>query len=109
MKKISCSVTNCAHNCQDTCYANRVNIGGQGAKNTEETCCGSFLDKRHYSILINNASEGKNSSNACDCLICDVATCTYNNNKLCNADVIQVSGENVNLYIETKCSTFKQK
>ena len=105
MNKINCSVNNCSHNEKGACYANRVNVGGKGAKDSCDTCCGSFLDKVHYSKLTNNT----NSNGSCDCLVCEVETCGYNNNKLCSAETISVSGNNVNIYTETNCSTFKSK
>lgn len=107
MNKINCEVTKCSHNCEYTCYANRVNIGGQGAKKIDDTCCGSFLDKSHYSTLTNNTNSDSNK--ACDCLVCEAETCIYNSNKLCIADNIKVNGSNANVYMETACATFKQK
>ena len=56
MDKINCSVKNCSHNKETSCYANRVNVGGKGAKKSCNTCCGSFLDKVHYSTLTNNTN-----------------------------------------------------
>ena len=105
MNKINCTVENCSHNDTGVCYANRIDVGGKGATDACETCCGSFLDKRHYSTLTNNT----NSQGACDCLVCDVMNCAYNDNKLCTAETINVSGVNVNIYGETNCETFKQK
>ena len=105
MIKINCNVENCSHNKSGVCYSNRVNIEGNGAKDNNSTCCASFLDKRHYSTLTNNT----NSNGSCDCLVCDVVNCKYNDNKLCTADSISVSGNNVNVYIETNCDTFKLK
>jgi len=103
MIKINCAVENCSHNNCGTCYANRINVEGNGAKNAETTCCASFLDKRHYSTLTNNTyAEGP-----CDCIVCSAENCTYNNNKLCTADTIQVKGHDAQIYTETICSTFK--
>ncbi|MGL5694091.1 MAG: DUF1540 domain-containing protein [Peptostreptococcaceae bacterium] len=105
MDKINCNVENCSHNCSGTCYSNRVNVGGKGAKSTCDTCCGSFLDKKNYSTLTNNS----NSGGSCDCLVCEVLNCGYNDNKLCKANSISISGKDVNLYSETSCETFKLK
>lgn len=105
MNKINCTVCNCSHNNNGVCYSNRVNIGGMAAKKDCDTCCGSFLDKANYSSLTNNT----NSKGCCDCLVCEVSTCTYNNNKLCSADCVSVSGDNVKVYQETHCQTFKAK
>ena len=103
MIKINCAVENCSHNNCGTCYANRINVEGNGAKNAETTCCASFLDKRHYSTLTNNT----NSDGPCDCIVCSAEKCDYNENKLCTAETIQVDGNNVKLYSEAKCDTFK--
>ena len=105
MYKISCSVGNCSHNNEGVCYANRINVGGQGTDKACGTCCGSFLDEKHYSTLTNNT----NSQGACDCLVCGVTNCVYNDNKLCTAEIINVSGAGANIYNETNCETFKQK
>ena len=32
MNKINCNANNCSHNSNGVCYANRINVGGQGAK-----------------------------------------------------------------------------
>ncbi|MBQ3422273.1 MAG: DUF1540 domain-containing protein, partial [Romboutsia sp.] len=94
MNKINCSAENCSHNSQGICYANRINVGGQGTTDASETCCGSFLDRKHYSTLTNNT----NDDGPCDSIICTAENCTYNNNKLCTANNIQVCGDNVKLY-----------
>ncbi|WP_296647368.1 DUF1540 domain-containing protein [Romboutsia sp. 13368] len=105
MNKINCSVENCSHNSSGVCYANRIDVGSKGATDEDQTCCGSFLDRKHYSTLTNNT----NDDGPCDCIVCTAENCTYNNNKLCTADVIQVTGDNVRIYTEAICSTFKMK
>ncbi|MBZ9606304.1 DUF1540 domain-containing protein [Clostridium estertheticum] len=104
MPKINCSVSNCSHNDKNTCYANIINVGGKSAKKDSDTCCASFLDSIAYSSLTNIINS---NSNGCDVIACNVCTCTYNSNQLCNSKSIDVSGENVNLYSETDCLTFK--
>lgn len=102
MSRIDCSVSSCSHNKSGTCYANRVNIGGKSATVDEETCCGSFLNKLLYSTLTNNT----NSEGQCDCLVCFVKSCKHNENNLCSLEEIEVSGNNVEIYTETKCESF---
>lgn len=102
---ISCNVNNCSHNSTGTCYANSINISGNNVSKCENTCCGSFLDKSSYSNLTNSCSD----NSACKTIICNVGTCRYNSGKACKANGIQVNGQNVNLYNETNCSTFKLK
>ncbi len=104
MSKINCSVINCSHNDEHICYANVVNVGGKSAKDHYDTCCASFLDSVIYSDLTSNVNE---KGDECRAITCNVGTCTYNSNYLCYAKSIDVSGKNVNLYLETNCSTFK--
>jgi actin-related protein len=104
MSKINCSVTNCSHNNENTCYSNIINVGGKSAKKDCDTCCASFLDSKLYTDLTSNINQ---EGNECTAITCNVGTCTYNSNNLCNAKSIDVSGKNVNFYSETNCSTFK--
>ena len=106
MTTINCSVTNCSHNSNEICYANRINIAGKGAKEHVDTCCGSFLDEKLYSNLTNNTNtEGK-----CDALVCNVDTCKHYSNNLCMLDTICVSGDGcTKVYNETRCDSFDTK
>jgi hypothetical protein len=101
--KINCEVTNCSHNKSGVCYANCVDIVGSSSKKDDDTLCGSFLNKLHYSELTNNVL----SSGSCDCLKCTVVTCTFNSNNLCTLDDINVSGAHAEYHTQTKCSSFK--
>lgn len=105
MHKINCTVDNCSYYKEGVCYANRINVGTKGACSSDDTCCGSFLDKHHYSTLTNNTY----ADGPCDCIVCTAEHCTYNENKLCTAETIQVDGNNVKIYSEAKCDTFKCK
>lgn len=105
MQKIKCDVTNCSHNNSGVCYADRVNIGGDGASSGETTCCGSFLDERLYSKLTNCAGCSKKDNVS---LVCKAEECIYNKNQLCSLEEIQVSGGQVNIYSETYCASFEE-
>ncbi len=103
MAKINCEVTNCSHNKSGECYANCIDIVGSSAKKENDTSCGSFLDKHHYSELTNNTL----SSGSCDYLKCTAETCRFNDNRLCNLDQIAVSGKRAEYYTQTECSSFQ--
>lgn len=103
MEKINCDINNCSHNKSGVCYSNRVDIGGMNATSDCGTCCGSFLNKSLYSDLTSNS----NSDNQCDCLICKVESCTHNCNSSCDLQSICVSGDNSQIYAETKCKSFE--
>lgn len=104
MQKITCDVTNCSHNNSGDCYAERVNIGGEGVLVEEETCCGSFLDSRTYSNLTNCSACSKTAID----LVCKAAECAHNQNQHCTLDSIQVSGGPANIYTETFCASFEE-
>ena len=104
MSRINCDVTNCSHNDKHICYANMINVSGKSANKNSDTCCASFLDSSCYGELTNNAYQ---PGSPCSAIGCNVHTCTYNSNNLCNANSIHVDGDNTNLYSETNCKTFK--
>jgi hypothetical protein len=105
MNRINCDVTNCSHNKTGICYSNRVDIGGVSASSERGTCCGSFLNESLYSDLTNNT----NSKGQCDALTCNVESCAHNDNKLCDLNSVNVSGNGVQVYSETRCSSFDYK
>lgn len=108
MPKIGCSVMNCSHNNEGTCYANRVSISGKKARTSNHTCCGSFLDKANYSTLTNNTDCG----GECSIVGCNVKTCSYNaSGTVCSLNDISVTSDTpkTNIYSETHCSSFKCK
>lgn len=105
MQRINCDVTNCSHNKTGVCYSNRVDIGGLSASSECGTCCGSFLNKSLYSDLTNNT----NSNGQCNSLTCNVQNCYHNTNNICALNSINVSGSAVQIYSETKCSSFDHK
>lgn len=104
MSKINCSVSNCSHNNDNACFANIINVGGESAKKDRDTCCASFLDAATYDDFTNNINQ---KGSECDAITCNVGTCSYNEDNLCNAKSIDVNGKDVNLYLETNCITFK--
>ena len=107
MNKINCDINNCSHNKSGICYSNRVDIGGQGATSSYNTCCGSFLDEKLYGTLTNNT----NDNGPCNSLICKVSNCSYNENTLCTLSSINVTSKNqqANIYSETYCHSFEEK
>ena len=102
---ISCNVNNCSHNSSGTCCANSINVGGAGVSQAENTCCGSFLDKSHYSDLTNSY----NSSGVCETITCNARNCKYNSNDVCTAKNVEINGNQANVYSETNCKTFELK
>lgn len=104
--KINCDISNCSHNNSGVCYSDRVNMAGSGAVAAVDTCCGSFLNRNLYSTLTNNVNGGS----SCDCLVCKVDNCKYNDNTICQLDSINVgSSSEVQIYSETNCNSFSEE
>lgn len=106
MPRISCSVENCSYNQAQCCCANIVNIGGKGAQDNCDTCCGSFLNNLGYS----NLAQYTNNRGGLDAILCRVDTCAYHADEHCTLNEIEVgSSEEVDIYTETDCRSFKKK
>jgi len=103
VSRIECNVSNCSHNQENSCYANRVNIGGKSSNNNKQTCCGSFLNRLLYSDLTSNVISG----GACESLLCYVKSCKHNSNSLCEMEQIQVAGVEASMYDKTNCDSFE--
>lgn len=39
MPELSCTVQTCVHNYQYLCELDKIQVGGNSAKNAQETCC----------------------------------------------------------------------
>jgi len=85
------------------CYSNRINVVGKNSTKDADTCCGSFLDSKTFGSLTSNVL---NKGNPCDCLVCNVESCEYNESQLCSLEAIHVSGHGANFYTETNCESF---
>lgn len=105
MQNINCNVSVCSHNKSNTCYANRVDIGGGKASKDCQTCCGSFLNQETYGSLTNNTNDSGN----CSTLVCKAHSCAHNCNDLCSLSSINVNGDDVQIYTQTFCESFCEK
>ena len=95
---LKCSATNCAHNNCGNCYAGGINVAGQSATTTAQTCCSSFEDRSNAAF-----TNCTSCSDHCTCtsdIHCDATNCKYNQNSCCTSN-------NVNINAATaSCETF---
>ena len=106
MTEVKCSVESCSYNKDGGCYINPIQIGGKGAVEDNLTCCGSFLNRQHYS----NLAEYTSMRGAAEAVSCNVNTCRYNEHEECTRSDISVVGDrDVNVYTETKCNSFEKR
>ena len=45
MPELSCTVQTCVHNYQYLCELDKIQVGGNSAKDAKETCCDSFEER----------------------------------------------------------------
>lgn len=101
MTNLDCTVTNCIHNQNKCCCKEGIIVEGKDAKKSQDTCCGSFQEKRGDSAR--NAVEQPKKETKIECKACD---CTYNKDCCCSASHIGVAGNNACSCGETECMTF---
>lgn len=113
---LSCSATNCVHNMSGLCSANTINVAGNGAHSSSSTQCETFAEKGLKNSLMNAANvnipgQFKQLFNSASIemnptIRCNAENCKHNNNKMCNAQNIQVSGPGALTSSKTCCETF---
>ena len=50
MPELKCTVQTCVHNQQFLCDLDKIQVGGQNAKNPQETCCDSFQGEKRRKL-----------------------------------------------------------
>ena len=104
MPELRCTVQTCLHNKQNYCDLDAIEVKGNSASHIDETCCGSFEERKGNttSNVTGNASPLSN-------IDCKAVQCTYNENCKCHAGKISVEGSNACRKDETVCATFEAK
>ncbi|MGL5677837.1 MAG: DUF1540 domain-containing protein [Cellulosilyticaceae bacterium] len=106
MTQVSCSVANCSYNTNNQCFAGEILISGQGIHESQETCCGSYLNKEAYA----NLAEYTTHKEPVSYVKCKVGDCRHYQDNCCSRHAIQVAGqEPTHLYIETSCHSFEAR
>lgn len=103
MPELKCAVVTCVHNKQNYCDLDGIEVMGNTASVSEETSCGSFVEKKgnEYS---NSMKEATATSN----IKCHACECKYNDDYKCYAGKINVAGSSASRSDETECATFKK-
>ena len=76
MPELKCTVQTCVHNQQYLCDLDKIQVGGENAKNPQETCCDSFQERKDgtYSNSLNSMHEASDRS----AIDCKATNCMYN-------------------------------
>lgn len=114
--KLSCSAANCVHNMSGLCSANNVNVSGMSAHTSISTQCDTFAEQGlknslanvtnmnipgQIKQLFNSASVEMSPS-----IRCEAQNCRYNNDRVCNAQNVQIDGPGALTSSRTCCETF---
>lgn len=83
MPELSCTVQTCVHNYQYLCELDKIQVGGNSAKNAQETCCDSFEERREGSY--SNKTDSMKSVSDCSDVDCQAKACRYNEECKCHA------------------------
>jgi hypothetical protein len=115
---LSCSATNCVNNMSGVCSAITINVFGSNAHSSQNTKCETFAEKGIKNALsnalnMNVVGEVKQVFNSESIVMspnirCNASSCMHNENNLCAADNIMVSGMGAITSDRTKCETFKE-
>ena len=103
MPELKCSVVTCVHNTENYCELDAIEVMGDAAKVSEETCCGSFVEKKG-----NEYSNAAKDASVTSDIKCHAKDCKYNEEYKCYAGKINVVGSSANRSEETECASFKK-
>ncbi len=104
MTKLDCTVRNCRYNEDKCCCRGHIEVEGAKAKESPQTCCGSFSERGSDSYT--NAVGEPSKDTAVQCKAQD---CIHNESRECKASSIDISGRNACCCGETECGTFECK
>ena len=106
MPELKCTVQTCVHNQQYLCDLDKIQVGGDNAKNPQETCCDSFQERKEGGYS-NSMSMSAGQASDCSSVDCKATKCMYNENCSCHAGKISVEGGNATEAGGTECATFQ--
>lgn len=101
MTRLECSVKNCIHNEEPYCCKGDITVEGSRARNTSETCCGSFQERTRECGC---NSVGHRSPDIE--VECGAQKCVHNEDCKCAATRIGIVGGNATDCQDTQCASF---
>ena len=105
MPELKCTVQTCAHNHQYLCDLDKIQVGGDSAKNARETSCDSFEERKEGSY--SNVMDSVKAVSDCSDVDCKAKECMYNDDCKCHAGKISVEGSDACHCSGTECATFQ--
>ncbi len=102
MVNLECNVASCIHNDDRCCCKDVIQVDGECACRRDETKCSSFdegMGERATNI-------GERPKHMLD-VKCSATNCIYNEDCVCHAGSISISGQHADTMDETKCASFE--
>ena len=104
MPELKCGVVTCVHNKQNYCELDSIEVIGSSAQISEQTSCGSFVERKGEQYG-NTTKDVLPTSD----IVCQAVECKYNESRKCHAGKISVMGTDACKTEETECATFKKE
>lgn len=104
MPVLSCAATTCVYNKEELCSKGDIQVGGEDAQHSSDTCCSSFKERAEDSMS-NSTGAGCGTIDV-ECLACE---CSFNKEEKCFAGAIDIEGSEASESEETECGTFRNQ
>ncbi|MDO4523158.1 MAG: DUF1540 domain-containing protein [Eubacteriales bacterium] len=103
MPLLVCSAQHCTYNTGMYCGKGDIMVEGSEASKACDTCCSSFRERR-----IDSASNSIGTPKHTVAVDCTADSCEYNEDRVCCADQIDISGASACRSCQTECRTFEK-
>lgn len=104
MTRLDCTVDSCLFNCERCCCKDNIQVEGDKARHSRDTCCVSFRERRGDMTLSGANVPTKNTD-----VTCLAEECTFNKNCHCQARHIGIAGGSAITCRDTECASFRCK
>lgn len=105
MTDLYCGVSGCANNSERQCCRPDIMVGGPDSNHAKQTYCANFQDRSEGAAQDSIDNESPNPSLD---IHCEVANCSFNRDRECYADHVDIRTTQVNGgQIKTECATFE--
>ncbi len=104
MTRLDCTVTGCMYNKEKCCCKDNIQVEGDHAKHSRDTCCSSFRERGEGGVRSSVDYPAKDTE-----VSCKAVECTFNEDCRCHAKHIGIAGGAACDCHETECATFRCK
>lgn len=106
MPGLVCSAQSCVYNDAMYCSRGDIEVSGENAQVCQDTCCASYQGRA--------GETAKNTmKSGCACMQteirCEATHCRHNQNCVCHAEKVDITGAAACCCNETECATFEER